>query len=92
MEEDGGIPDAGGEDAGVEEDAGTVEDAGGPVEGAIVTLTTVGFGEVLDGSASADLVVVNRDSNSVSVLLNQKIAMIFADGFESGDSSQWSAP
>jgi hypothetical protein len=43
----------------------------------------------LDGNGSLDLVTVNSDSNTVSVLLNLNTAVIFTDGFESGDLSAW---
>ena len=45
----------------------------------------------LDGNGSLDLVTVNRDSNTVSVLLNLNTALIFGDDFESGTTAAWSA-
>ena len=45
----------------------------------------------LDSNGAFDLVSANRDSDDVSVLLNAKDGMLFADGFESGDTSAWSS-
>ena len=45
----------------------------------------------LDGNGSRDLVAVNVDSGSVSVLLNLNTGEIFADGFESSNTAGWSS-
>ena len=44
----------------------------------------------LDGNGSPDLVTVNCDSNSVSVLINQHSALLFSGDFESGNMLAWS--
>ncbi len=68
---------------------------GGAIFAAPVALTvgaTPGplSGADLDGNLAADLVSANSDSNNVSILINQNSGVIFADGFESGDTSAWS--
>jgi len=63
---------------------------GTAVVAAVGTTPEIVAARDLDGNGSLDLVTVNRDSSSVSVLLNQNTALIFGNGFESGNTSAWS--
>ena len=45
----------------------------------------------LNGNGARDVVSANRDSSNVSVLINRTSALLFGDGFESGDTSAWSS-
>ncbi|MGB5660716.1 MAG: VCBS repeat-containing protein [Thermoanaerobaculia bacterium] len=45
----------------------------------------------LNGNGARDLVSANGTSGNVSVLINRISALLFGDGFESGDTSVWSS-